>query len=308
MSVLLDYFFKVTAIEPTPQASTSFLRQVLVLVKPKAGVTPGTLATITAASQIAAHTDNADAAQLFNGGLTRIYLLPVADLDIAAELEPHLSKFFTIAISSDFSDAEIAARDFGAFDGVTFLSGTDDEDLAQEAIIEKVVAMHTTAVTKARNLFFGIGKFLSATAWRNQQYIQMPFADDIDSVGEADALFDSKISFVLSDTQYGNRLALFAAGGKAIAAPYIKKNLIIDMQSAALAYISANQPAYTVREASLLEDQIQKVMDAYVAQGDIEVAVAVVTLRPGEGFTVDGDFRVSEPQALWRIEAEMRQA
>jgi hypothetical protein len=50
--ILLDYLFPITAIEPTPAASTAFLKQVLVVAKPKdGGVTAGTIVTLTAASQ-----------------------------------------------------------------------------------------------------------------------------------------------------------------------------------------------------------------------------------------------------------------
>ena len=45
--ILLDYFFPITAISPTPQASTAFLKQVLAVVKPKVGVTPGTITLTT---------------------------------------------------------------------------------------------------------------------------------------------------------------------------------------------------------------------------------------------------------------------
>ena len=61
----------------------------------------------------------------------------------------------------------------------------------------------------------------NALAWRNQQYISMPLADDVATLGDAESYFDDKISFVISDTQYSNRLGLFVAGGKAIVAPYV---------------------------------------------------------------------------------------
>jgi hypothetical protein len=59
----------------------------------------------------------------------------------------------------------------------------------------------------------------------NQQYITMPFADDVGSLGEAETLFDDKISFVISDDEFGKKLSLFCAGGKAIAAPVQKTAL-----------------------------------------------------------------------------------
>jgi hypothetical protein len=157
-------------------------------------------------------------------------------------------------------------------------------------------------------MFFAFGKLLSnALSWRNQQYITMPVADDVDTLGEATALFDDKISFVLTDSEFGNRLGLFAAGAKAITAPYIKRNLELDLQSAALQYVSGNQPEYTRKHASLIEDELTKVIqESYIDTGLIEDATVEVTLEQ-DNFVASGSFNISEPKALWRIVGEMRQ-
>lgn len=195
----------------------------------------------------------------------------------------------------------------GEFEGVIGVSGTDDAYLAVQAAIANRSAWHTTSGNKAKNMFFGFGKMLSnVTSWRNQQYITMPFADDVVTNGDADALFDDRISFVISDDEYSHRLAFFAAGGKAITAPYIKKNLQVDMQSKALQYISGNQPAYTNTQAALLEDELQQVIDGYISRQLISAGEIEVTLV-NENFVATGDINISEPNALWRINAEMRQ-
>ena len=48
--------------------------------------------------------------------------------------------------------------------------------------------------------------------WNNQQYITMPVNDAVDTLGDAEALYDDKVSFVINDTEFGNRLALSAIG------------------------------------------------------------------------------------------------
>jgi hypothetical protein len=108
MNILLDYFFKVTAIIGAQAASTAFLKQVLVVAKPKSGQSGnvGSIFTCTSASAVAARTDNTECTQLFNAGMGRVYLLLADDLDIAEFIEGN-QNFFTILISSDFSDAEI---------------------------------------------------------------------------------------------------------------------------------------------------------------------------------------------------------
>lgn len=411
--ILLDYFFPITAISPTPQASTAFLKQVLAVVKPKVGVTPGTVTLCTSASQVAALTDNVDALQLFSGGLSRVYVLPVNTLDLAAILAEKGSLFYTLLISSDFTDDDINASqaslvkanltftakqagfagnaieieflnsgvagsevvtvvgkkitvsmqggtstanqlktaidakaeaaalisvtvasgqgstaqaafaldnleggddlDLGSWKGVVGVSSDDDTFLAGQATIENRVAFHTIDANGAKNMFYAFGKILSnPTNWTNQQYIQMPFADDVDQLGEANNLFDQKISFVLSDDEFGSRLGLFAAGGKAITAPYITKNLEIDLQSRALSYISGNQPAYSLTQAALLEDELQKVISGepgnpgYIGRQWIDAGGVEIRLE-NQNFVANGYINISEPNAMWRIFGEIRQ-
>jgi hypothetical protein len=156
-------------------------------------------------------------------------------------------------------------------------------------------------------MFYAFGKLLSnALAWRNQQYVTMPFADDVATLGSANTLFDDKISFVLTDDQYGNRLALIATGGKAIVAPYIVRNLQIDLQSAALSYISGNQPGYTFKQAALLEDELKKVVVGYIEQEMLENGTVEVKLEE-DNFVASGYINIAEPKAMWRIFGEMRQ-
>jgi hypothetical protein len=433
MKILLDYLFPISVIEPTPAASTAFLKQVLVVGKPKdGGVDTGEITLCTTMAQVNALLGTnaaAEVQQLFNAGLTRVYVMPMDDLDMASALEGHESDFYTILITSDFVDADIIptqaggeititsyanlvsgtadtfsiagtvftaqagsatpgagtfqaatsnnataaslaaqinahaaasllveaeansavvtvkAKTAGAggnaipvsytdndtnvgatlaglsggnlaggdglfageFEGVIGVSSTDDDFLEDQAAIANRSAFHATSSNKAKNMFFAFGKMLSNTLnWRNQQYITMPFADDVATVGMANNLFDARISFVISDDEFSNRLAFFVAGGKAIVAPYIEKNLMIDMQSEALSYISGNQPGYTKTQAALLEDELQKVINNYIAIQWLEAGVVEVTLTQ-DNFVASGEINISEPKALWRISAEMRQ-
>lgn len=431
MKILLDYFFPITAIEPTPEASTAFLKQVCLVVSPKnGGVTIRVPVLCTSMSAVLALTDNVEAQQFFNAGMSKVYILPADDLDLVDALDEGASDFFTLVISSDFDDANIAvsaadgtitvtsyanlltttpdtvtvngtvftaqagaatlgtgtfqaATDnattaaslaaqinahpvaklavtatvlgavitltanelglpgnditltyadlgsatigitlggltggklaggdglfVGTYDGVIAMSSADDSFLAAESALDRI-AMHATNSVKAKNLAYALGKLLSnALNWRNQQYITMPFADDVDTLGEAEALFDDKISFVIHDDEYGNRLALLSAGAHAVIAPYVIRNLEVDMQSAALSYISANQPQATMKQAALIQDELQKVIDEYKRIEWIEDGSIQVTLG-AEQFVAAADITVTEPTALWRIFGEMRQS
>lgn len=421
MKFLLDYFFPITAISPTPSASTAFLKQVCVVVKPKDSIPSDVLTLCTTIAQVSALTDNEDVEQLFNAGMSRVYVYTADDLDLADAMAEDGSLFFTVLISSDFADSEVLGEgeipdaqkaslqvqeilytaktagtagnsisitytdtatagsesasatgsaitveidsttstatqvaaalqasapvmalidyaidtgqgavaqetfatdnleggtnnstatipmDLGVFNGVVGLASTDDSFLEDQAVIENRCAFKSTSGNGSKSLFFAFGKLLSnALSWRNQQYITMPLSDDVDTLGEANEYFDSKISFVISDSEFGNRLALFACGSKAIVAPYITKNLEIDIQSAALSYISGNQPGYTKTQAALLEDELQKVIDLYIERALIELGVIEVELEQSN-FVASGYINMSEPKALWRIFGELRQ-
>ncbi len=200
-----------------------------------------------------------------------------------------------------------AGLTYGEFAGVIGVSETDDTFLALQAAMSNRSAFHTDASNDAKNMFYAFGKLLSnALNWKNQQYITMPLADDVETLGDANSLFDDKISFVISDDEFSNRLALFAQGGKAIVAPYIIKNLQIDMQSAALSFVSGNQPDYTLTQAALIENQLQKVIDTYVAREWLSGGTIEIRLEQSN-FVASGYIEVPEPKALWKIVGELTQ-
>lgn len=306
--ILLDYFFPIASITPTPAASTAFLKQACVVVTPNAGGTNGDITECTSSSEIAAVTDNTEAVKLLDAGLNKVYILQTASLDIADYLAGYESEFFTILISSDFVDADVTDDlDVGAFKGVVGVASSDDSFLETQAAIENRCAFHNDGTNKAQNMMYAFGKLLSnSLSWKNQQYITMPLAEDVTTVGEAETKFDDKISFVIDDGEFGKRLALFACGGQAIVAPYIKRNLEIDIQSKALSFISGNQPNYTVTNAALLEDELQKVVDSYIEKQWIELGTIEVKLEQ-ENFTGSGYINISEPKALWRISGQIQQ-
>lgn len=305
-NILLDYFFKVDAITPTSQASTAFLNQACIVVNPNAGGTNGDITVCTTIGEIEAVTDNEEAKELLDGGLTRVYVLQNDDLDIATILDAYGQEFYTLLVSSDFNDAAFGSIDVGGFKGVVGVSTVTDAFAETNAAIEKQCVFITNAENGAKNMCYAFGKLLSSFTWRNQQYITMPYDDGIDTLAKADGYFEDKVSFVINDKEFGKRLGLFAVGGKAIVAPYILKNLELDMQSKALAYISGNQPQYTVKEATLIEDELTQVIENYVNLGLITQGTVSINLV-NNNFTANGTLNISEPTGLWRFNAELRQ-
>jgi hypothetical protein len=107
--ILLDYFFPITTIEPTPAASTAFLKQVAIVVNPNGGGSDGDITECTTYAQVQAITDNTEAEQLFNAGMSRVFVIQSDDLNLSSILNANLAEFFTLLISSDFAQADIVA-------------------------------------------------------------------------------------------------------------------------------------------------------------------------------------------------------
>lgn len=411
-NILLDYVAPVTVTAPTPQASTAFLKQAVVVAKPKSGQegNVGILYLCTSMAQVALRTANTEAQQLFNAGMSQVYILLADHLydleDYSADIK---AISYTVLVSGDYNDADIkgvkgsvvkanltfssvaygvganaisiefldtgtagaevvtvtdakisvsmedgastanqlkTALDanpsaaalittavasgqgstaqaafaeahltsgadgilLGTFDGVTVIQTQDATFAALQAAIPNRAAFFTNVSNKAKNPFFAMGELLAnQSEWLNEQYIPMPFSDGVITLGNANSLFNGKVSFVISDDQYSNRLGLLAAGGKAIIAPYILRNLIIDLQSATLQWISGNQPQYTITEASLLETRLQEdVINSYIARGWLAGGTVQISLVQ-QNFVATGNIVVPEPKAMWRVFSNMKQ-
>lgn len=424
--LLLDYAFVIEAQEALAEPSTAYLKRVLVVAKPKTGQegNVGTIYQCLNMAAVAVRTDNTNALQLFNAGLTQVYILLADDLDMVTPLET-FNDAFTLLISDDFDkddmtlaqaqgvitvssyanlvsgtddsitlngvtftaqtgavvegeatfqaatsndataaslaaqinshddtkddviatvvgaivtvkakDSGTAGNDIGltytdhdtnvgitlsglsanklsggagilvgSWNGVIGVSESDLDFIEDQAVITKRTAFFGSDTNGAKSMFYAFGLLLASRDWTNQQYAEMPVNDEIDTISEAENLYDLRASFVLSSEQYSNRLAFFTNNRKAIVAPYISELFQISMQGWGVAYIQANQPAYTIREASLLQDELEeKAKKAFVDTGMIESLSVKISLV-NSNFTANGDLEIKEPKALWRVNA-----
>lgn len=409
--ILLDYVFPISLIPSVPAASTAYLKQVCVVAKPKSGQegNVGTIYECVSMTEVAARTDNTNAQQLFNAGMTKVYVLLATHLDMATALLNGIGVFYTLLISDDFVDEDVdteaatlvkgnltftakntggpgnlisvefldtasagaevvtvtgnkisvtmedgvstatqlktaidakteamalinpveiasgqgataqaafaednleggSGMAFGTWDGVVGYSSQDATVADTFGTVANQCAFFSNVTNKAKNMFYAFGKLLSAATWSNQQYITMPFNDDIDELGEAEGLFDDKTSFVLNDLEFGNKLGLFCVGGEAIVKPYISKNIRINVQSRALQWIAANQPNYTIKNASLLQKRLQEdvINKLYIETGLITDGIIGVSIV-NDNFVATGSINIAKPKALWRISGEMRE-
>ena len=422
--LLLDYAFPIQAIEALAEPSTAYLNRVCVVAKPKSGqeANVGTIYQCLSMIDVAVRTNNTNAQQLFNAGLTQVYILLANDLDLATFLATE-NRFFTLLPSDDFNKDDITANQaqgvftvsdythftqsgidtitingvvltaqttpviagdatfqaatsnnatassivaqinahatlkniviatlvdnvitvkakeagsagtlitavytnnggtaggawtglvsgklsggdglfLGTWNGVVGVSSDDVAFLEAQAVITKRTAFFGNATNGAKSMFFAFGKLLSSATWRNQQYVEMPVNDGIDTIAEALNLYNSKISFVLNSIQYGNRLALFTNNRKAIVAPYLSELFQIMMQGWGVGYIAENQPAYTILQASLLEDYLAGEADKTFVQTNLIESVSVQISLVENNFTASGSLQIAEPKALWRV-------
>lgn len=303
--ILLEYVMKISAIASVPAASLDYLHRVLCVVPPETGVTENEISTCTSKAEIEALTP-AKCGALLDAGLNSVYILPASSLELDAVIDAAEEKFYTVLIDPSFDATDMASLDLGGFSGVVGWTNATKATAEGFAAQNNNVAFMDLDANAGKNMYHAFGKLLSASKWRNQQYIEMPETSEIEDLGDAEDLFDACVSFVLTSPQYGKRLGLFASNKRAIIAPYVYEEIRVRLQSAALVYISGNQPNYTVSEAALLEDVLQSVIDEYIADDTIENGN--ITVEPtSEQFILKAGIRVAEPKALWRIKADMYQ-
>lgn len=160
---------------------------------------------------------------------------------------------------------------------------------------------------------YAFGKLLSSTYWRDQQYIQArnPSWASATKLGEADDLFNKRISFYLSDSKYGTRLAFFGAGGQSITEAYVDRYIQLDIQGTGLNYISANFPRKTASSLIKIEDRLQDVIDKYTAQPfeylDASRDNKIQLFDVGEMYYLSGLLDMQVAQPIWRIKVEVTQ-
>jgi hypothetical protein len=421
--LLLDYAFPIEAIEALAEPSKAYLNRVCVIAKPKSGEESnvGTIFQCLSMAEVAVRTDNINAQQLFNAGLTQCYVLLANNLDLATYLAT-AKTFFTVLISDDFDKDDITIANangiatitdyanlvsgshdiitiggvaftaqatvvvsgeatfqastsnnatatslvnqinahsttknlvlaevsgaiititaknagssgnnigltytphgsaglvlsgitaekldggagllLGTWNGVVGVSSDNLAFLEAQAIITKRTAFFGNATNGAKSMFYAFGKLLAGATWRNQQYLEMPVDDGIDTIAEALNLYDARISFVLNSDQYENRLAFFANNRKAIVAPYLSELFQIMMQGWGVGYIALNQPAYTILQASLLEDYLAGEADKTFVQTNLIENISVEISLVENNFTASGNLQIAEPKALWRV-------
>lgn len=311
--ILLDYAMRVTKTIPLASPSLQYLQNVLVVVKPK-GEAASEIVRIGSKTDLEAITEATAPLSLLSGGKSYFYALPVSDLDLtsATITNPNKYEFFTILIDPAFTDEEVGGLKLPTdFKGVVGGASTDDAFTGNQNKKANYAWFFEADTTDGNNMYKAFGSLLTKpkNRWSNQQYLKLDYDDGTTLLSTADALFDLRANFALTGSQYGTRLALFCVGSEsgevnAIVAPYLYEEVTVRLQGAALTWIQTNEPDYTIANAALLEQHLQKLLDEYVENGSIPSATISVSVG-NEQFIMNGSIAIGKPSALWRIKANM---
>ncbi len=304
-NILRDYVMPVTIIPAAPPADLGFIRRVLFIGKPSDTAVTGVFKDYLSADELAADTTDADVAQFFNAGMNRVYGIMANTLADAndAVLE-NMGDFFTIVIGAGFvipSDLS-GLTSLDSFQGVLQVVGANETIAAEQAAIERRVGYYMNHA----NLYFAVGSLVSQPTLSSIQYLVMPQTDNINTLSRANALFEDRISFTITDDTYQNRLGFYACGGIAIHAPYVQREIQVLLQTEAFNFIYTNKPAYNEIEAKKIQAQLQKIIDRYIDNGQIDLGdVNVEAIR--ENFVMDAQITVQNPTATWKNVTTLRQ-
>lgn len=304
---LLQYVFKINVHTPSASPDTSYIRNILAVVKPLSEDTPAQITRCISEAEISALTNNQEAAQMIKGGKSYVYVLPTQTLDIADILDKADYRFFTIFAGSEFDDEDWAGKNFGSFDGVLARAFSDREQAKEFSAVKNQCGFFANKDNGGKNAAFAFGALLGGAKWSNCQYIDMPLSDGVKDIGTAESLFEDRVSFVLTSPEYANCLAFFAAGKQAITAPYITEEIRTRQQGKALNWIRTNNPDYTLVNAKLLEKCLQKELDDNYVNTKLVESAKISVVLSGDNFLATGNIAIAEPKALWRLQGNLSQ-
>lgn len=317
-SILRDYVVKFQISTPIPTPSTDWVKKIGVVVKPKSDSVVEGEYLITTRSQISQYTNLLTPTRILDAGSVSFYLIVVKEL---ANIEKvyHTGKYYTMLFSEDFTDQEViqykSTTGFGFYKGLFAKTFGRDQN-KENSWLEAARAMsdficYGTNLNSDKttynydNLYYALGNLLSLDTLDNRQYIELPVTDNVVELGDAEDLFNKRISLSTSDIDYGNRLSGFFVGGQPIIAPYVDKLLQLDLQAAGVTATNLYKPNMTASAVAKVRDYLyQKVIIKYI-NPDIIPNITLSLEVNDEGWVAKGKIALSEIKTLWRYSIEI---
>lgn len=308
-NILLDYAVPFSQVESLPPPSMGFLHRIGVIVPTEATMTESQITLVTDPTELAALTAHSEELKgFFDGGGSQMYVINLLAMeDLEPLLEGKESDFYTLYAHTSALGLLPSAL---TWTGVKSTSQELETGNFALAATDKTCIFASAGDMANYNPLYAFGKLMSSASWRNQQYISTSVSDGaIDTLGAANTLFDERVSFFIEDSEHGNRLGFFVAGGQSITTPYISKEVEMNMQYAMTNFITVNQPFNTSISRADLERVGNKLLLEYVERGYLDadkVNKIVVTDSP-EAFVVSGNLTTSPAVALWRVRMDAYQ-
>lgn len=266
-------------------------------------------------TSFADYTDNTDVPFFMVGGLNTVYLLIKAEeinpanSDDVIDFDP--TNYFTLCHSSD-TPLEIAKYiKFADFKGVTVYA-TNDLTKAEE--LSKTDAVFYDAGGSYAGAYEQFGYFLTQVYWRNNQYYVLDGdnpASTITALGEADSLFEKRISFYLNGSG-GPTLGFFGCAGEAITKTYLNKLIQLETQEAITSYIQVNEPNDTAVQRINIEEAAMAVIEKYEGYPyfylDADKNNYIHILKSDDMYFVDGEAEIKIADPIWRAQIQVKEA
>lgn len=246
----------------------------------------------------------------FDGGLNRLTLLFVTDItELPAMILDKESEFYTL-YCHQFFDLNLFEDNSTSWKGVR--GSVDLEDPAEDfhKSGKNCLFLHEPLGLSSYNPLLAFGSLLSASQWRNQQYIPTSNEEGlVTTLGAAETAFDGRLSFWLQDEENGNRLGFFVAGGKSITTPYISRQLEQEMQFRMTNFLTVNQPFNVAVERAELARIGAKLITEYEDLGYLDPdATNIISVSAGqEVFVASAELTTSPAVALWRMRIQAYQ-
>ena len=317
-SILRDYVVKFQVSTPIPKPSTDWVKKIGVVVRPKSDDVEEGEYLITTRSQISQYTNLLTPARILDAGSVSFYLIVVEELANIEEVY-HTGKYYTMLFSEDFTDQEViqykSTTGFGFYKGL-FAKTFGRDQKKENSWLEAARAMSDficygtnlnsdNSTYNYDNLYYALGSLLSLDTLDNRQYIELPVTDNVVELGDAEDLFNKRISLSTSDIDYGHRLSGFFVGGQPIIAPYIDKLLQLDLQAAGITATNLYKPNMTPSAVAKVRDYLyQKVIMKYI-NPDIIPNITLSLEVNDEGWVAQGKIALSEIKTLWRYSIEI---
>lgn len=216
-----DFISPITLKSPTVSLSTEFIRNVLVVIKSQENDTNWVTITSKPTTSISRTIDS-----LFNEGVNKVSYIKLTDLTLKDFLLN--DSFFTILFDG-FSKEEIEARDLGSYTGVIGYEVTEKT----EGIIENVKRVYCKPEDVATKGGANLGVFFGITLSGRSLALATPITTDvsyIDNLGDANDLFEKKISCIGKDEAFNIRVITYFIGKFPTTKPYIEKEMLIKIQ------------------------------------------------------------------------------